>query len=587
MACKERKKTEKKIMFERIKISIKFDSDFPQFLLYKLFKVFSFLVIVFALSNCAKQVAPSGGPVDKTPPTVIATNPENETTNFNGDEIDITFSEYVDKSSVRSAIFISPTINNKSFDWSGKEVAISFTDTLKRNTTYTVIVGTGVKDLNNRNKMASPYIFSFSTGGKIDKGKIKGRLFDRNPKGVMIFAYREVGDTINPAKQKPDFISESGEDGKFELTGLSNGKYRIFAVNDKNGNLLFDSANEKIGIQSEPYLLTDSIRTLGGVNFQLTSFDTTKPELLEATMTDKNHILAEYSKPVDSSKISSENFSIYDSTKRVSYPVLYAYKGKVKGGKVLLELDEKLPEKNRLFLIGKNLFDYYGNVSKSESVEFYYNDKPDTTKPEILKISRALNKKIDYADPHFTIFFSEGICSFDLGKKIIFSDRNNITLPIKTDKVNDAEFNVNILSELHPNEKYNLTIKMSELCDAAGNKGDSSIVKSIETINDLAFVSVEGKVVNDGNNFPIYVVLEGVKDKSEAIKKVERSGKYLFEKVLPGNYFVWAFSDKNNNGKYDLGSVVPFRYSEPFAFRSDTIIVKPRWPIKDVNIKFE
>ncbi len=574
-------------MLERRKISLIISSDFYQYFKYRFFAKFVPLILVSFLFSCAKQVPPSGGPVDRIPPTVIATNPANETTNFSGNEIEITFSEYVDKSSVRNAIFISPTISDKSFDWSGEQVTISFTDTLKQNTTYTVIVGTDIKDLNNKNKMASPYIFSFSTGSQIDKGKIEGNVFAKKPKGVMLFAYRECSDTINPAKRKPDFISESGGNGKFVLSGLSNGKYRIFAVNDKNGNFLFDSSTEKIGIQSVPVVLTDSNQTINNLNFQLTSFDTTKPELIEATMTDKNHILAEYSKAIDSSMISSNNFWIYDSTNKISYRIKCVYKGKVKGAKVLLELKENLPNNDRLFLFSKNLSDYSGNVSKSEAVEFYYNDKPDTTKPAILRVNTPLKNKIDYAEPKFTIFFTEGICSTDIDKTIILSNRKNVTFPIKVNKVNDAEFNVSILTKLRPNEKYSLTVKMSELVDAAGNNGDSSFVKSLETVNDLAFVSVEGKVINADKTVPNYVVLRGIKEKSAIIIKVEQTGKYKFEKVLPGDYFVWGFSDRNKNGKYDFGKVIPFMYSEPFSFRKDTIVVKPRWPIKNVNIKFE
>ncbi len=542
-------------------------------------------IFVFA---CAKQVPPSGGPVDKTPPTVIATNPINGTTNFKGDELSITFSEYVDRNSIRSAIFISPYIKNINYDWDGRSVTILLNDTLKSNTTYSVIVGTEIKDLNNKNSMAEPYAFSFSTGSKIDKGEISGVVFNKKPIGTKIFLYKVFNEeNINPSIVKPDYIAVAGEKGNFVVTGLANGIYKAFAVSDNNSNLLWDSSDERIGIPFKPIVLSDSLNRFSNLNFRLTLFDTTKPNLVEAIMTDKNHILAQFSKRIDSSKISSTNFAIIDSTNDKIYPILYAYNKIGKGNKILLEFNSELSDSAKLYLLTNGINDYFGNVSDSETVEFFNNEKADTLNPKVDKLLLPYDRKIPYIAPHFIVRFSEGICSDSLESSIFFSGADKRELPVKIKKINDAEFSVGIKAKLAPNQNYTLRVLQSNICDAAGNHGDSSFVKKTKTINDLAFVSVSGRVINANSNVASYVLLESLDGKANLKIKADEKGEYKFNQVLPNDYFVWAFSDLNGNGKYDFGMVEPFAYSEPFTFRSDTLSVKKRWPVKNVNINFK
>ncbi len=56
------------------------------------------------LLGCANQLPPGGGEVDKIPPEIIYSYPENGTINFKDDYIEFEFSEYVDKRSFKDAI---------------------------------------------------------------------------------------------------------------------------------------------------------------------------------------------------------------------------------------------------------------------------------------------------------------------------------------------------------------------------------------------------------------------------------------------------------------------------------------------------
>ncbi|MEW6061331.1 MAG: Ig-like domain-containing protein, partial [Bacteroidota bacterium] len=122
-----------------------------------------FLFVPVALfSGCAGQRPPEGGPVDSTPPEIISVYPAPQTTHFNDSKVVFEFSEYVDRRSVEEAIFISPSIEQKEFKWSGTEVELYFLEELKKNTTYVITVGTDVRDVRAGNRMAKSYSLSFS-----------------------------------------------------------------------------------------------------------------------------------------------------------------------------------------------------------------------------------------------------------------------------------------------------------------------------------------------------------------------------------------------------------------------------------------
>ena len=182
----------------------------------KLIQIVLIIILSLLFSKCANQLPPGGGAIDRIGPKIINIVPAEGTINYKENYFEITFSKYVDNRSAQSAIFVSPaTPKGFIYDWSGKTLSVSFKDSLKPNTTYTVTIGSSVEDLTNKNKMTEPVSFAFSTGNKIDHGKISGKIYDINPEGVMIFAYRYSGKEINPEKQKPDYISQVGKNGKY------------------------------------------------------------------------------------------------------------------------------------------------------------------------------------------------------------------------------------------------------------------------------------------------------------------------------------------------------------------------------------
>jgi hypothetical protein len=151
-------------------------------------KIILVLLIAVLFNQCANQLPPGGGDIDTTPPRITEVYPEDTSVNYDEDYFEITFSEYVDKRSVREAIFISPAVDgNIELNWSGRSVRVKFPQKLRENTTYNITIGTDVQDLNNRNRMNEAYNFSFSTGTQLDVREITGRIFYRETPGNFSF----------------------------------------------------------------------------------------------------------------------------------------------------------------------------------------------------------------------------------------------------------------------------------------------------------------------------------------------------------------------------------------------------------------
>ena len=241
------------------------------------------------LAGCAGQVQPGGGPVDTIPPAVIRTVPDTNATHASVSAIELEFSEYVDRRSVEESIFISPYLGKLEFDWGTTDVTVRFPDTLRRNTTYVVSVGTDVIDIRARNRMAQGFTLAFTTGDSLDEGSLRGRVFDEHPEGVMVFAYDLAGidpDTLNPAHVRPDYIMQTGIDGKFRFRHVALSTYRLVAVRDEYKNLVYDREVDEFGVGQGDVTLTKERPGMDGLQFRLAKEDTTRPFLTSVTARD-------------------------------------------------------------------------------------------------------------------------------------------------------------------------------------------------------------------------------------------------------------------------------------------------------------
>ncbi len=539
--------------------------------------------------RCANQLQPGGGEVDTVPPQIIEVYPVNGTVNYNEDYFEISFSEYVDKRSVQDAIFISPALQKPlKYDWSGKTLTVYLNDTLKANTTYTVSIGTDVKDVNNGNKMAESLTFAFSTGNKIDKGKISGKIYDPSPEGVMIFAYSTNRKEVDPTKQKPDYVSQVGKNGNYSLLGLRDGDYSVFAIRDKFRDLIYQKNEDGLGVQNKIIELIDKMVEYENVDFLLTIEDTIAPKISNVIMKDRNHLQIEFNEAIDSSKISGGNFVLFDSTTNKKINPKYFYKGEGRPNQFYIAFTDSLEPKESWILLSKNIPDLKNNLSMEEKNSFAVKNDRDTLALRIIKSAGLLpGEKVDYEEPIVMINFNDAEELSTLKERLTVQDVKGKKIPLEVERVDDASFLVRLSENLKQSTDYNIKLDLKNYSDLSGNKIDSIFQNKFSTSNELDFSGVSGTVAMDDST-QTFVVLEAAEMVKKTYKqKVDAKKNFNFKKVIPGKYLAWSFKDKNKNGKYDYGTISPFKFSEEFKFYSDTLKLRARWPVGGVNIDFQ
>jgi hypothetical protein len=553
-------------------------------------KFITLFIIGILLSGCANQLPPGGGDVDKIPPKIVETYPKNGTTDFHDDYIEFTFSEYVDKRTVKDALFISPAIEGDlELDWTGTTVQVNFPEPLKDSVTYVITVGTDVVDLNNSNRMADSYTLTFSTGPEIDRRVISGRVYDEKPSGTMIFAYKLTADTVNPSHTKPDYISQAGENGLFRLGGLAAGTYRIFAVADQFRDLLYQVEQDKIGVPFEDVRLAPEDTLFEGLNFFLSKDDTTSPRVIKSTMTDRYHILVEMSEEIDSSLITAGNFAIIDSTSKLSFKPVYAYNRINDPKQFVVVTDSLLNAEREYYFQANELKDKKGNVYRNDFSQLTVSDKPDTTKPKIIKSVPQEHGKIDFLDPSLYFYFDDAFDTLAARSGIVFSDTNNSKINYSIKFPDNASINIIPKGRLKGGENYLIKFDFSKFKDVAGNYSDSIFVFRFNTIYEIDFTGASGMVYNVQLSDNPFVVLQGT-DKSAGktyYQYLQDGNKFEFNRVLPGKYLLWCFLDRDNNGAYNRGKPSPFIPSEDFSFYPDTLNLRARWGQMDIKFQFK
>ncbi len=549
------------------------------------------IFVAFLFNSCAHQLPPGGGEEDKIPPKVISVYPESGTINFSDNKVMFEFSEYVDKRKFQESIFISPYIEDElEFSWGGKEVEIIFPKNLKPNQTYVITLGTDITDL-RRNKLDEAYTSKFSTGNMIDDGEISGRVFAENPFGLMIFLYdiESENEFVDYSQRKPDYITQTAKDGSFNLLGLPNSWFRIIAVKDEFRNLLYDIEQDKIGFACRDILLTDSVKSVKDVFFEIVKEDTSKPILLSAKFIDLNHVTVNFNEPVDSTTFKLESFFVKKKDSLENVKVEGYFRAKLPSTSMNLAMSG-LQIDSDYELTLTNVGDYFGNMMDTSTVEFTTNSLQDTIKPKLLEF-RPFERSgtTDYQKPTIYFIFDDYIKKDDLASSISFEDSTKNKIEFDLEFIDGSVFFVRVKKLLLPKMDYRLQLDLKNFSDFANNYVDSIFVLNFRTNDDSFFGEISGLIKNVPLPVKNYFVQAKGIDGSKVNYKttVDSTGKYKIDKILQGSYLLKLFNDESEIGVFKNGSSFENKFSDRFIYYGDTVKVKPRWPTTDLNFDFE
>ena len=561
-----------------------------------------YVVSVIMFFGCANQQPPGGGPVDMTAPVIISTYPDSNKLNFNDNKLRIEFDRYVEERTLEESIFISPYVGALSFDWSGTEVEITFSEKLRRNTTYVVNIGTDVRDrFRGQTHMAKAYTLAFSTGPDIDRGGIEGLVFPMKKgdalAGIMIFAYRldEMNpDTLKPMSAKPDFITQTGKNGDYFLHHIPFGSYRIFAIRDEYRNLVYDQEVDEYGVPSNMIHISQSDTLAAGIFMQLAKEDTSGPRLVKASAQDRNHVVAEFSESLYPSSITLASFIVADTVNRKPLELIAVYPDPSTPKSIVVVTQKQ--DSAKIYLIQvQNVTDSVGNKMNPLANSFAFQGSPKAAANGTRLFAVSIKDSMQNINfqPVLTLTFSDALAKTTSLDFISLLDNNKQQVAVEKKQLNDVLISMKPDQELLSKTWYMFRAELRKVHDWKDSTcKDSTMIWRFETLDIEDMSSVEGTVVDLNTTDTagrLYVTASQVygKDPNYYIEPADATGKFVFPIVAEGHYVFQAFRDRNKNGMYDPGKPFPFIFSERLSPLSDTLKVRARWTLEGVKIQMK
>ncbi|MCR5820503.1 MAG: Ig-like domain-containing protein [Bacteroidaceae bacterium] len=220
------------------------------------------LFLVSLVCACASIGSPDGGPYDETPPYVVRSYPENRAVNADRRRIQIYFNEYIKLENPSEKVIVSPPQKEMpNVRAAGKAVRIDLFDSLQENATYTIDFSDAIEDNNEGNPMGN-YTFSFSTGPTIDTMEVSGYVLSADNlepvKGILVGLFSDSlfkdADADSIFRTRPfERVARTNGSGRFVIKGVANGSYRVFALKDVDGDLVFSQKSEVIAFDTALY----------------------------------------------------------------------------------------------------------------------------------------------------------------------------------------------------------------------------------------------------------------------------------------------------------------------------------------------
>lgn len=209
---------------------------------------------MLAIASCASMGTPSGGPRDEDPPIFVTSTPLQGEVEVTPTRAVLTFNELVTLKDAFTKVVLSPPASQVPRVSSlGRRVIVDFRDSLLPNTTYTIDFGDAIADNNEGNKLEN-FIYTFSTGPTLDSLMVSGMVLgaqDLEPaKGVYVGLHSNLQDSAFK-KSRFDRIAKTDDYGKFVIGGLPAGEYRIYALEDRDGDMAWSSPEESLAFYSQ------------------------------------------------------------------------------------------------------------------------------------------------------------------------------------------------------------------------------------------------------------------------------------------------------------------------------------------------
>ena len=511
------------------------------------------IIISISVIQCATPTNPTGGPADREGPEVIGTRPESGTTNFEGNSVGFVFNEFIERSSLEDALQIEPELNmDVEADWGRKSVDITFDRELPDSTTLIVTLGTDLSDVRG-NKMASPVTVAVSTGPDIDRGEIKAQIRDSDTglglQGERILLYQQPVD-LNEAAV---YSGESDTSGTVQFKYLAPGNYKAFWINDKNRNRKWDKEIEEAQPFRKEFInLEQNDSDSLGIVFVQTK-DTLAPELQGIGLLSQVRMRLRFSE--DMLMTDSSGIEILDTLGNRFTDANPLYIPDESPFVVFAQSRQPLEEDQSYQAEITGITDKAGNPVQKNNMMFDGSSQQDTTLQRIISVETGQGL---FPEEPLRIIYARSFENNALADSLIAIKGN---------------------AQVEPWPEIDL-VANKMLLNPIDGEWDSGVPYEFRVFNpkilqretyepNFWFESDFGALefVREDSLYQNPLVLKLFNKESEINRNVTFSKSETIKRLPPLSYTAIIFYDRNDNGKWDRGSVDPYQAPEPMFIR--------------------
>lgn len=567
------------------------------------------LMLSFLLLRCANVVSPTGGPKDDTPPVVLSTSPNNNSVNFTGKTIHITFDEYVTLDNPTKNVLISPPMEKSPvFKLNGKTLMVRFEEELKPETTYSINFGNAIKDLHEGNILKN-YTYIFSTGNYTDSLSLIGTVYNayklEAEKEMYVMLYDTGKENANidslPYLSLPDYITMTDDKGKFVFRALSDKNYLLFALKDGNSNMFYDLPNENIAFYPEyvrPVYIPDKL-------FNIPKDTVTSSETEENLQDSIIDIYVDTTLNYTVNECTLYSYLQEDSIqklfkKELVEDGLLRFVFRYPAQDVKIEVQETLPDTFDIYPLYSQRQDtvlWYFTPNKDSllvSINYdtlihdtiHFSLKPKTVKrrrqeTEVKKLSISNNTSQGKLIPEHDLIlsFPEPVTKYDMHDTTWFiTSKDTVFNNIEFEKIDNDGMKFKMLNTIEPEEKYTIIIPDSVFYSFRGYTNDvTKLSFSIADYNEFGNIYITVMIPDDIPQAIVYLTDEN--DKIKDTRIVRENGEIAFEFLKPGKYKLKAILDKDGNGIWSPGNYLRKIQPEKVIIYNNVLEIKANWDI--------
>jgi len=540
---------------------------------WKIMLSLSLLFHILLGIGCAVPVPPTGGPPDQDPPTIETTEPADGAVNQTVDRISFQFDERIDERSIAQALSIVPDFDKPpEIRFRGNQFDIIFSDSLRENTTYIITLDTKLRDAHNV-ALKQPITVAFGTGPTLNSGRIRGRVVsheDGQPQpGIDIFAYEATNEPNYSRGNRPDYRTQTDDQGNFSLSYLREQTYFVMAVLDRNGNREPDPG-EPSAVPPRPLLEADSVGLAIDRPWVLANMDSEPPIVRQIRSRSNREIELRFSENVVLRDTVTTNWVLSDSASGVRQKVELMYAGS--NSRDVILRTRALSNRTHFLSGYAAVADSAGNAMDVDTLSFLPSPEPSENAPVFLgyhpdslsaeisgyyRIWPGIRVGLRFSEPPGAIW----------NELVTVADTSGVPL------------------------SYNSTTRDGVLYTLFGselNQPAEIIVRDKDSTYARVFIAADPAVLGElsgfvtSSNSHASVIVELIRDDSPARfsyrTHAAESGEFRFN-GLPGQtkYMIRAFVDEDGDGAWSPGSLSPFSRSEPIAWKAVQEPIRARW----------